>query len=225
MKKLLIALTVVVIILVCAVGFLFAGQSSQNLTASGNGENFYTAPNFLQGFFVGPRQQLRISNLGNLVDTVTTAVHVLLGSLITNSLTQGAQGFSNTFSTSTAITAAQFCATTNMKFLGSAQSGAVMTSTLPSATSSWVACGSPAGFGGWQGQILTNDSTSTINIVAGPGMTFMCETQGVGTTTLSAGVQCTASQITLNATSTIQSTGFWDAASGTMKIMWGNEYH
>lgn len=133
-----------------------------------------------------------------------------------------ANGYSQTFSTSSALTAAQFCATSNQEWLSSG--AAVETSTLPAATSTWVACGSPA-LGAINTNFISNEGTSSVNVVAGTGMTFMCETQGVGTTTLATGVQCTSSQVTVNANSNVEVQGFWNTASSSMQIMWGNEYH
>lgn len=139
--------------------------------------------------------------------------------LFTSSIVNSAGGFTATISTSTALTAAQFCATANIRFLGS---NASVTSTFPSATSTFVACGSGA-LGGWETQLVTNDSTNTVNFVPGAGMTFLCETQGVGTTTVVGG--CTSSTVAINSASVVLATGFWDSGSSTMYIMWGNLFH
>lgn len=134
-------------------------------------------------------------------------------------LVQGAGGFSLTISTSTTLTPAQFCAQTNVRYLNSTAS---VTTTFPAATSTWLACGSGA-YGGWENQIVTNDSTNTAVFVAGTGMTFQCETTGPGTTTVLGG--CTSSTVSINATSTAFVSGYWDGASSTFVMVWGNEFH
>jgi hypothetical protein len=146
---------------------------------------------------------------------------VVNGNAQLNNVTFGSLGFSNTFSTSTALSAAQFCGTTNERWIGTT---ALATATLPSATSTYLACtGGFGALGGWQNQLITNDSTNTVNFVAGPGMSFLCETNGVGTTTIVGG--CTQSQVSVNASSVVATGGFWDAGSSTMYITWGNEWY
>lgn len=139
---------------------------------------------------------------------------VFAGDVIT-----AAGGFSSSLATSTTLTPAQFCAVTNQQWNNIP---ATATDTLPSATSTYVACGSPS-FGAINSfNQITNDSTNTLNIVAGTGMTFKCETQGVGTTTVIGG--CTSSQVSIPSSSTAVFAGWWEA-SGTMFLDVGNSYH
>lgn len=148
--------------------------------------------------------------VGNIVQSSSTGVAVL------NDVVQGS--FSSTNSTSTTLTPAQFCANTNQRWLGTT---ALATATLPAATSSFAVCG--GSFGAWNLNLVTNDSTNTVDVVAGTGMTFRCETNGVGTTTIIGG--CTSSLVAINPTSTVQFMGYWDGASSTMTILVGNEWH
>lgn len=135
-----------------------------------------------------------------------------------NELIQAISGFSGTLSTSTTLSAGQFCGTTNQRWVSGLTSGATMTSTLPTAMAAYAVCGSLAGFGAYNGNIVTNDSTSTLSIVAGTGMTFKCPTTNFSTTTIVTG--CTSSQITVLASTTVIATGYWDSSSSTMRIMW-----
>lgn len=141
------------------------------------------------------------------------------GSLAANLFDQGINGFNGPFSTSSALTAAQFCSTTNQLWSGTS---ALATSTLPSATSTYALCGSNAAFGAWNVNFITNNSTNTVNIVAGPGTTFLCETQGVGTSTIVGG--CSTSQVSVLASTTAQAIGYWDGSSSSLYILWGNSW-
>ncbi len=208
------ALAVVVIVL--GVNYF----SNPSFGSTGIGANHTQKENFLQGLSAGTRGQFNVSNTGNISQAITTAVNTFLGLFGVNSFTQGIAGFSGTFSTTSTLTGAQFCGTTNLRVLNTT---ATITLTTPAATSSWVACGSPTGYGGWQEQIITNDSTNSVVFAAGTGVKFLCNTTGVGTTTVLGG--CTSSTVTVNATSTAKTWGFWDAASSSLYIQWGSQYH
>ncbi len=151
---------------------------------------------------------------------------VINGNTFVNYLVQGILGFANNglspvINTTTTLTAAQFCAVTNEEIVNTT---GTVTVTLPSATSSYLACtGGFGAFGAWNQNLITNISTNTAIIAAGPGMTFKCETQGVGTTTVIGG--CTQSQVSIPASTTAQATGYWDTASSSMKVMWGNMWY
>ena len=141
-----------------------------------------------------------------------------LGSFIPNPASPTAAGFSGVYATSTALTPAQY-AYQNILVNNTT---ALATGTLPAATTTYASYGS-ANFGVPFPTVITNDSTNTFNLVAGTGDTFLCETQGVGTTTVLGG--CTASQLSVNPTSTLSLQSYFDAASGTMKILVGNMNH
>lgn len=143
--------------------------------------------------------------LGNILQTASTAVNTLLGTTITNELIQGAGGFSapSPISTSTSLTAAQFCATTAIKVINTPANA---TLTLPTATSTWLACGSPAA-GSWSTQVIINDSTNTVSEVAGVGMHL----QNASATTAIAGAL-------LSPSSTWTVMGIWDTTS-TLDIL------
>lgn len=129
-------------------------------------------------------------------------------------------GFTNSFSTSTALSASTFCANNqNMQFVGQS---AVATGTLAAATTSYVACNNP-NFGTAVNGQITNDGTSSVNLVAGTGDSFLCETSGVGTTTVQG--TCTASTVSLNATSTLFYTSYFDSSSSTLKVVIQNMAH
>ena len=138
---------------------------------------------------------------------------------LVNDMVQGSLGWSFTINSSTAFSAGQFCSTGALLVVSSSAS---VTSTLPAATSTYALCGQYAGLGAFSQQLIDNESTNTVNVVAGTGTTFRCETQGVGTTSVVGG--CTASQVSINPTSTAWVTGFWTNSS-TQVLIFGNEYH
>lgn len=170
------------------------------------------------GFRSAPKLGSYYSSVGAIFQTDPTFVNVLSGLTVVGNLTQGSQGFT-TSTTSTTLTPTQFLAISNYLI---SNTTANVTTTLPAATSTWAAAGSPA-YGGWQMQFVTNDSTNTATFVPGTGMTFKCETNGVGTTTVTG--TCTSTLVTLNATSTVTTFGYWDNASSSFVVVWGNEYH
>lgn len=219
MTKSKIALLAIVALVI---GFTLGVYGDRVSNPSSLGRTAYD-PLYQVGDLYNGLNQTLIAHSGNIVgpiiQTVTTYVNIMYN-LVTNTFTQGASGFSQTFATSTTLTGAQFCATTNQRWLNTT---AAATATMPAATSSWIACGSPAGYGGWQNQWITNDSTNTVTYVAGTGVKFLCETNGVGTTTVLGG--CTSSTVAINATSSVQTSGYWDAASSSLYITWGNMFH
>lgn len=220
-KIFLVAIVALVIGLLGGVAWHVAETPS-----SGNlGGLVYDTQHFAGDVYMGMADTLVFHNgliVGPIVQSLNSVFNVI-SNIATNGLIEGASGFSQTFNTSTVLTAAQFCSTTNQRFVGGPTSGAVMTSTLPSATSTWQLCGNAGGFGAWNYNLITNDSTSTINMVAGPGQIFQCETNGVGTTTVVGG--CTNSFVSINPSSTVQVTGYWDAGSSTFHMLWGNQFH
>lgn len=154
-----------------------------------------------------------------LLQTNPAALNVLTGQLVAGNITNcGTTGYSQ-ITASTTLTPAQFLATCNELIIGTT---GPTTITLPVATTTYLAAGSPT-FGGYQVQLITNDSTSSVTFTAGVGMAFKCETQGIGTTTVIGG--CTSSSLTLNATSTAFADGYWDNSSSSFVILWGNEFH
>lgn len=189
--------------LLVSVGVVYVFERTSPSLGADAGPSHYNFDDFLAGF----------QTEGNIIQNGPNLVAVL------NNLILGAAGFNGPFATSTALTPAQFCATTNQRWLGTSGTA---TETLPAATSSWLACGAGA-FGAWNANWVTNDSTNTVNVVAGPGMKFKCESNGVGTTTIVGG--CTVSQVSLPASTTVDVNGFWDGASNTMYINWGNMYY
>lgn len=134
---------------------------------------------------------------------------------------QSSSGFSQTISTSTTFAASSFCTPTNIQFLGSS---ALVTSTLPAATSTYAACTNLANLGASVGGQFMNDSTNTVAFAVGTGDVFKCETQAVGTSTIASGGTCTASAFTLLASSTVNYTLFFDSASSTLVFLVGNNY-
>jgi hypothetical protein len=144
---------------------------------------------------------------------------VINGNVVVNGLVQGSLGFNPTLNTSTALTPTQFCQTTNMRWVGQVAA----TATLPSATSSYLACtGGFGNYGAWNGSYVSNDGTTTVNFVAGTGDSFLCEDQGAGTSTVIGG--CTTSQFSVLASTTVYVTGYWDNTSSSLYILVGNSY-
>ena len=207
-RQLLIGVAVGVIAAL-GIGFLV---SSRSMSASSLGANVVGVGQvqtntfwFYNGLFAGTSQQWKVTGSGNMT---------------VNNVRYGSSGFSGSYSTSTALTASQFCASTNDLWTGTS---ALATATLPSSQSAYAQCGSDASFGSWHGGLVTNDSTNTVNYVAGASTTFRCETSGIGTTTVIGG--CTSSQVSLNATSTAQVSWYWDNSSSSLVILWGNMFH
>lgn len=173
----------------------------------------YAAPKPVQKFGSYEAAGIAIVQSFNLA-----GFNLLTGTTAVNSLVQAVYGFSAVRSTSTAYTGAQFIATTNEEWLGTS---AVATATLPTANAAYLAAGSPS-FGSWESQVITNNSTNTVNEVAGAGMTFKCETNGVGTTTVTGG--CAGNILSIPASTTVFVSGYWETSS-TMKLLWGNMFY
>lgn len=133
---------------------------------------------------------------------------------------QSGSGFSQSVSTSTAFAASSFCTPTNIQFIGTS---ALATGTYPAATSSYASCASPALGASVEG-LFVNDSTNTVNLIAGTGTSFKCETSDVGTSTISSGA-CTSSQVTIPATSTMYFSQYFDSSSSTLVVDVGNTWH
>lgn len=169
------------------------GLNSINLTpSSGAGDTYSMAVNGNTAVDIN-------GNLaGQIIQTSLSNVNVITGTTVTNDLIQGSAGFALTLSTSTALTAAQFCAATSIRVVGTP---AAMTLTLPAATSSWLACGSPNA-GSWSTEIIVNDSTNTVTIAGGTGVSLR---NGSSSTAIASNV--------LNQTSTMIATGIWDTTS------------
>ena len=140
-----------------------------------------------------------------------------LGSYVPNQQNPTAVGFSVAYTTSTALTGPQFCYQ-NQLWSGTT---ALATDTLPAATTTFATCG--ANLGALIPGFVTNDSTNTVNLVAGSGDVFLCETQGAGTSTVVGA--CTASQVSVLASSTVNLTSYFDTGSSTLKILIGNNNH
>lgn len=153
---------------------------------------------FLGGYVVAPKTS---PNLGSYVPPV-----------------QSAGGFTVTLSTSTAYTLA--CTPTNIDWLNTT---AVATATFSAATTTFAACPQLNNLGSSVGGLIVNDSTNTVNYASGTGVKFQCETNGVGTSTVSG--LCTASAFSILASTTVQYTALFDGASTTLLINVGNNFH
>ena len=160
-----------------------------------------------------------ITTTGNILSLGSAAINEFVGlTIIGNETNCGTSGYFTTTSTQT-LTSAQFLSVCNDLITGTTGN---VTTTFPAATSTYLVAGSPA-FGGYQIQLVTNDSTNTATFVPGTGMTFKCETNGVGTTTIIGG--CASNLVTVSATSTVFAIGYWDNASSSFVVQWGNQYH
>lgn len=139
------------------------------------------------------------SSVGAIFQTDPTFVNVLSGTTVVNNLVQGSAGFTQTISTSTTITPAQFCSGTSILVSGTT---ATITITFPSASTTYATCGATTG--SWSDQKIVNNSTNTVAEVAGTGMTIRNAIISSTTTTQSA---------TLAATSTWDIWGLYDSSS------------
>jgi hypothetical protein len=133
---------------------------------------------------------------------------------------QSAQGFIHSLSTSTAIASTDFCSSANVQWLGTT---AVATATLPAATSTFVACPTLSNNLGASNQgLIVNDSTNTVDYAVGTGDTVKCETNGVGTSTVTGG--CTSSAFSILASTTVAYSVYFDSSSSTFIMTIGNNY-
>ena len=103
---------------------------------------------------------------GNITETNNAAVNYLLGTTLMGNSVFADGGWYPTITTSTTITASQFCGSTAVYVPASSPSG--ITETLPSASSSYAVCGGAPG--AFSFQTVTNDSTSSILTNLGAGM-------------------------------------------------------
>lgn len=202
-KKILYVVGVILALLVVIdTVSVFAPKTVEKLSASSNINSINFVPNATVGG-----------------DTYTMAFNGSTIMTINGQFVMDAAGYSGPFATSTTFTAAQLSVDLNQQWLGTT---AVATATLPVATTTFLAYGSPA-LGALFPFKATNDSTNTINYVAGASTTFKCETQGVGTSTVIGG--CSSTQVSIPAASTAYATMYWDTGSSTEVIEWGNSYH
>ncbi len=142
---------------------------------------------------------------------------VKLGSY--NPPVQSAGGFAASYSTSTAYTLP--CSAQNIQWLGTA---ALATVTINAATTTFAACPNLANLGTSVLGKIVNDSTNTVAYVGGTGVSFKCETQAAGTSTVGAGGTCTSSTFTILASSTLDYSYLFDAQSSTLILDVGNNY-
>jgi hypothetical protein len=172
----------------------------------------------LGGDFAGgiaPNNLWTANTLSASVSPVSGTPNIITsGNGIFNDVIQADAGFSQVVNASTTLTPGQFCGTTSVHITNTT---AAITLTLPAATTTYVACGSPAP-GAYSQELLVNDSTNTVTVAAGTGMTLMNQTQGPGTTTIAGVIN------TIPATSTELVTGIW-ASSSSFYVMNGDIFH
>lgn len=123
-------------------------QTSSTITSSG-------------GIFTGA-----VTFLGNIIQAgANTLVAVFPGTVILNNLIQSSGGYSNTYTTTAAVTVAQWCAGTSIQIASS--TAAAFTLTLPAASSTYATCG--AATGSWSDQIIDNESSYNITLATTTG--------------------------------------------------------
>lgn len=132
---------------------------------------------------------------------------------------QSAGGFIHSLATSTVIATTDLCSNANTQWLGTS---ALATGTLPAATSTYAACGGLANLGASVSGNIINDSTNTVAYSPGTGDVFKCETIGAGTSTVQG--TCTASTLTILASSTVNYQVFFDTSSSSLVFLVGNNY-
>ena len=135
---------------------------------------------------------------------------------------QSYAGFLHTFSTSTVLATTDFCGNANTEWLN--ESGSAATGTVPAATSTYAACSALNNLGASVSGNIMNESTNTVAYLGGTGVTFKCETTGVGTSTVAPGGTCTATGFTLLASSTVNYQVFFDTSSSSLIFLVGNNY-
>ena len=203
-------------------------NSAQIVNIAGNGANSLGAIASKWTNFAGSGVTTKVGYAITSGDD-STSTQFIIGSGLTpagyptilgGNIVQGAGGYGAAITTSTTLTAGQFCGTTAILIQGTT---ANITTTFPAVTSTYPICGGASG--AFQFQLVDDNSTNTATFVPGTGMTFQCETQGVGTTTVIGGcVDGTSGSVTVNATSSVQATGYYTSSS-TFTLMWGNEWH
>ena len=131
---------------------------------------------------------------------------------------QFSSGFTQVISTSSVLSTATFCNPSNVQYLGSA---AAVTSTMPAATTTFAACGAVQNFGAQVLSTFTNDSTNTVALIPGTGVTIKCPSAGGTTSTLSAGI-CASNLLTIAPSTTVQYGIYFDTNSSTLKVFIDN---
>lgn len=132
---------------------------------------------------------------------------------------QSASGFSQVIAASSTLAATSFCSPTSIQFSGNT---AALTITTPAGTSTFAACANLVNNGASVSGLLVNDSTNTVTFANGTGVSFKCETVGVGSSTISGG--CTNTGFNILATSTVQYTEYFDAGSSSLVFAVGNNF-
>ncbi len=132
-----------------------------------------------------------------------------------NNLIFSYPGYSTTTTASATYTAAQFCSGANIDIPVTVTSG--ITITLPAATSTYLACGSPA-FGSGSTQYIVNESSVTVTIATttgvvqpGTGMRFLIASTTPGTGTSGQGTL--QFPIIIPASTTLMETGVYTSTS------------
>ena len=230
MNKKIIGLVVALAIVVGAVAGIIAHWTSNPTTVAGyypsNYSSIFVTPNKANGdtytlaWGKSPygTSTILIDVNGNIVGNIvqTSSSKNAFGPVFLS-----ASGYAPSLATSTTFTGSQLSAITNQVWQNT---NAIATATLPAATTTYLAFGNP-NLGEQFAFQVTNDSTNTINYVAGTNVSFKCETQGVGTDTLASSATCSSSQVSISATSTVGAQIYWDTASSSEVILWGNQWH
>lgn len=145
----------------------------------------------------------------------SAAVAVFPGTLAAQDIVFSAQGYSTTTTASATFTAAQFCQGSNIDIPVTVTAG--ITITLPAATSTYLACGSPA-LGAGSTQYIVNESSNTVTIAtttgvvqAGTGMRFLIASTTPGTGTSGQGTL--QFPIIIPASTTLKEDGIYTSTS------------
>lgn len=147
-----------IVVLVCVgIGIAtYVHVSKQKYGAVGNIEQYL--PYVL--YNGGINTALPIQTSAGITMTGLASLLVNLGTTVVNNFTQGGSGYSQTITTTGALTAAQFCASTAILVPQSVVSP--ITITYPTAAAAYTACAAVPG--GWQEQWIDNESSVTVTI-------------------------------------------------------------
>lgn len=188
-------LVIAAIGIVAVLGLVFSLSQHQPLGASSGNQHYNTE------YFYNTDTGTSKGAINTPVGTYTN----ILGVLLAGDIIQGVNGWSQTLTATTTITAANFCSGTSILI---ANTTGTITVTLPAATTTWVACGSPT-FGGWSTQLIANESTNTVVVAGGTG-TYVRVASGTS--------------LSIAASSTLLASGYW-VNSSTLIIADGVTSH
>lgn len=208
----------ILILLVGVIGYSLA-QKSPSLGSSTGYDSLKLTPSASTGDTYGIQingvttQDINGNTVSPILQTNPFGVNIMLGTSILNNVVLYGAGFSNIITTSTTLTPAQFCASTDLQVTGTT---GTITITVPAATSTFAACNGVVG--GMGLQTIVNDSTNTVLLAGGTGVTYKYQTLGVGSTTYAI-----ATSTGVSSSSVVSIDGIYDTSS-SLYVLVGPQY-